>query len=79
MRTIILLLLSISTLNAQQKAASITPDKTVVYKQTDTTPLELHVFYPADFQKEDKRPGIVFFFGGGWSGGSSGGRCGGRG
>src|SRR5205823_3485066 len=27
----------------------------------------LHVHYPPDWKKEDKRPVIVFFFGGGWT------------
>jgi len=40
------------------------------YKTASETDLKLHVHYPKDWKASDKRPGIVFFFGGGWSGGS---------
>jgi acetyl esterase/lipase len=32
--------------------------------------LYLHVYYPPDWKATDKRPAIVFFFGGGWKNGS---------
>src|SRR5262249_6559933 len=50
--------------------------KTFTYKKTTkadkTTPvaLEIHVHLPPDWKKEDKRPAIVFFFGGGWTSGT---------
>lgn len=43
--------------------------KTFAYKSTSSGPLELTVHYPADWKATDKRPAIVFFFGGGWTGG----------
>lgn len=47
------------------------PDNTIVYKKTQAPELKLHVFLPDGHKPTDKRPAIVFFFGGGWSGGSA--------
>lgn len=44
--------------------------KTFTYKKTPQAELALHVHYPKGWKKEDKRPAIVFFFGGGWTNGS---------
>ena len=41
-----------------------------VYKQVGDVKLNMYLFYPADHKSEDRRPAIVFFFGGGWRGGS---------
>ncbi len=41
-----------------------------VYKTVNGTPLKLHVFQSAGHAATDKRPAIVFFFGGGWTSGS---------
>lgn len=49
---------------------SFEPDKKIVYKEFDKDPLELNVYLPAGWSASDKRPAIVFFFGGGWTGGS---------
>ena len=46
------------------------PDKKVVYKKADGVELQLHIFNPPGHKRTDKRPAIVFFFGGGWSSGS---------
>ncbi len=46
------------------------PDKQIVFKQFEKDPLELNVFLPAGWSANDKRPAIVFFFGGGWTGGT---------
>ena len=46
------------------------PDKEIVYKSFADDPLELNVFLPNGWKATDKRPAIVFFFGGGWVGGS---------
>jgi len=48
------------------------PGKTVksfTYKKTKQAELQIHVHYPPAWKPEDKRPAIVFFFGGGWTGG----------
>ncbi len=50
--------------------ASPQPDAVVEYKVIDDVKLQLHVFYPPGHQSSDKRPAIVFFFGGGWNGGT---------
>ncbi len=46
------------------------PDEQLVYKTVGTKELKLHVFNPENHTSADKRPAIVFFFGGGWAGGS---------
>lgn len=48
----------------------ITPDREVVYKTVGDVELKLHVFEPEGHQSSDKRPAIVFFFGGGWNSGT---------
>ncbi len=49
-----------------------TPDHTPVYKTVGGVELRLHVFTPACHRPADRRPAIVFFFGGGWNTGSPG-------
>ena len=46
------------------------PDESLVYKTVGKTTLRLHIFNPEGHKPSDKRPAIVFFFGGGWNGGS---------
>lgn len=46
------------------------PDKIVTYKKIGERELNLHIFYPEDHKSTDRRPAMVFFFGGGWVGGS---------
>lgn len=41
-----------------------------VYKKAPEGELKLHLSLPADWKATDKRPAIVFFFGGGWKSGS---------
>lgn len=42
----------------------------VLYRTTPQGDLYLHVFYPPDWKPTDRRPAMVFFFGGGWKSGS---------
>ncbi len=63
-----LLLLAAVLAPAQQR--DFEPDKQVVFKQFEKDPLELNVFLPEGWSASDKRPAIVFFFGGGWVGGN---------
>lgn len=42
------------------------PDREIVYRKTPQGELKLYVYLPADWKKTDKRPTIVFFFGGGF-------------
>lgn len=46
--------------------------ESLVYKKVSDRELKLLVDKPEDWQASDKRPAIVFFFGGGWVGGSPG-------
>jgi len=41
-----------------------------LYRKTPEGELFLHLLYPSDWRKEDSRPAIVFFFGGGWKNGA---------
>jgi len=44
--------------------------KSFVYAKTKQTDLEIIVHYPSSWKETDKRPGMVFFFGGGWENGT---------
>ena len=46
------------------------PTKSFIYKKTKQADLEIVVHYPPGWKETDKRPGIVFFFGGGWTNGT---------
>jgi len=46
------------------------PDESLEYKTIGETRLKLHIFKPDVHKPSDKRPAIVFFFGGGWNSGS---------
>ena len=50
--------------------AVVEPDAKVLYKEVGDVKLHLHVFKPEGMKEGEKRPGIVFFFGGGWNGGT---------
>lgn len=52
--------------------ANPAPDNIVEYKKVGNDSLTLHIFTPPNHKATDKRPAIVFFFGGGWIGGSPG-------
>ncbi|MCB1126380.1 MAG: alpha/beta hydrolase [Verrucomicrobiae bacterium] len=41
-----------------------------VYRNTTETNLAMHLHFPAGWQATDRRPAIVFFFGGGWRAGT---------
>jgi len=43
-----------------------------VYKKVGDVELKVHIFNPPDHKPTDRRPAIVFFFGGGWAVGSAG-------
>lgn len=44
--------------------------ETHVYRAGSPEPMRLHVFKPKDWKAEDRRPAMIFFFGGGWSKGT---------
>jgi acetyl esterase/lipase len=53
---------------AQDKARATL--KSFTYKKTKQADLEIVVHFPPGWKETDKRPGIVFFFGGGWENGT---------
>ena len=54
-----------------RKAKGARP-RAVVFKTVGEVRLRLFVYEPAGHKASDRRPAIVFFFGGGWKGGSPG-------
>jgi acetyl esterase len=64
----------ISTAGANRAAAApaqaAVPAETIVYKKVGDTGLKLFVEKPTGWKASDRRPAIVFYFGGGWVGGS---------
>lgn len=64
-KIIAFLILITATAHAADK-----PNQTVPYKETPQGELKLHIFKPAGLKADQKRPAVVFFFGGGWNGGS---------
>ena len=48
------------------------PDAQWLYKTVNDTELNLHVYTPEGHHPSDKRPAVIFFFGGGWNNGSPG-------
>jgi acetyl esterase/lipase len=59
-----------AVLFAPVKGAEVTPPETVVYKKAGDRELKLFLDKPAGWKATDRRPAIVFFFGGGWVGGN---------
>ncbi len=60
--------------DAQRQGRAYPPDmagaKVETYKTASDTDLKLYAFQPDSWKPGDKRPAIVFFFGGGWTGGT---------
>ena len=69
MRYLMINLIALFTLFFSNGQAQDKPIE-VVYKQVDTTTLKMRVYYPQHYVKGEKRPAILFFFGGGWNKGS---------
>lgn len=71
---VFLVVATICTASAKDKSAiyseggGFDPDRVVDYRDHPKQPLQLHIFHPSGFKSTDRRPVIVFFFGGGWSG-----------
>jgi acetyl esterase len=82
MKALTSLLLVCFFLTAASSAAEIPPAtaaaapaetvKEFVYKKTPQGDLKIYVHLPPDWKASDKRPAIVFFFGGGWTSGTVG-------
>ena len=70
LRLVALLLVVIAIVCVASAQAADAPEtKSFVYKKAPQAELELVVHYPPDWKASDSRPGIVFFFGGGWTNG----------
>jgi len=54
-----------------RKRGGFTPDQILTYKEVGDRKLALDLFYPEGWSSEDQRPGVVFYFGGGWNGGDT--------
>ncbi len=65
-----MLLLTFAPSGYSIEVEGFTPSQSLVYKTIDKTELKLHLFVPEGHKPTDKRPAIVFFFGGGWNIGS---------
>ena len=74
---VVVLVLGVDTADAQgRKRASVAVPEGVrneefVYKKIPQGDLKIEVSFPKGWKAADKRPGIVFFFGGGWTGGTT--------
>lgn len=67
---LILLAIALPSAIGWAEEEPVQPDRIVEYKAVGDTKLTLHVFNPSGHEVSDRRPAIVFFFGGGWNGGS---------
>ena len=61
------LILACCTLLANSDQQTLNAAESVIYKETDTRSLKLHLFKPDGWLADQRRPAIVFFFGGGWN------------
>lgn len=73
---------ALATMNAADPASKLaakTPELTpvsfpgaesFVYRELSPIPMRLHVFKPTGWAKGDRRPALVFFYGGGWTHGT---------
>jgi acetyl esterase/lipase len=55
---------------SRQYPAKIAGAKVEVYKTIGNVKLNMYIFQPEGHRVKDRRPAIVFFFGGGWRGGA---------
>lgn len=62
--------LSLLALFLTAAVSAFAETETLIYKQVADRGLKLFVEKPADWKPTDRRPAVVFFFGGGWVGGS---------
>ncbi len=73
--TLMLFAMSLPAIAQAKKVPVKLTDATVItadhiYKKTPEGELTLHGFFPSDWKASDKRPVIVFFFGGAWKSGA---------
>jgi len=63
-------LLVLAALAAVPQDKPAAPPKEQVYKKAAQGELKIHLSFPEDWKPSDRRPAIVFFFGGGWAQGT---------
>lgn len=63
-------MIGVSATCAAEVSDADLPDEEIVFKTVGEVDLPLHVFKPQGHGPGDRRPAIVFFFGGGWVGGT---------
>lgn len=63
---LILVACGLATFCGSAVAAANITDETFVYKKAGSRELHLYMEKPVDWKASDRRPAIVFFFGGGW-------------
>ncbi len=61
------LVVSISAILLQSVRADVNPDLILGYKIIDNDTLNVRIFNPPGLHPGEKRPAIVFFYGGGWN------------
>lgn len=64
-----MVVVSLGILCGVAQGQNLSPDREVVYSQRDARGMKLYVYQPQDWQENDVRPAIVFFYGGGWKSG----------
>lgn len=62
----VLLAMATSAAHGQDGPGNLST-KSFVYKKPKQADLEIVVHFPPGWKETDKRPAIVFFFGGGWT------------
>ncbi|WP_169974621.1 CIA30 family protein [Tautonia rosea] len=62
--------LEVASIGVEAAKADEPTTKTVTYTETEHGPLEMVIHFPPGWKSTDRRPAIVFFFGGGWTNGS---------
>ena len=67
---ILLILLAGATLAAPQYPPELPGTEVESYKKASGVQLKIWIYYPDVHQPSDKKPAVVFFFGGGWKSGS---------
>ena len=65
---VLVVLVSGTVLCAQETTTS----KAMTYKTVGDKELKIHIHFPPGWKGSDRRPAIIFFFGGGWTGGRVG-------
>jgi len=69
LRLLLVALFAVTATTIRADDAKTPATKDFVYKKIDAVELTMTVHYPPAWKETDRRPAIVFFFGGGWTNG----------